>query len=283
MFLPTLIFIILFNYYPLLGIRFAFYQYTVFGRPRFIGWNNFQRLFESLRFWSVFTNTLTISITNLLLGMVASVLVALLLNEIGRGYLKRPLQTLIYIPHFMSWVVVASIFHLILSPQSGIVNHFLMGAGILKTPIYFLANDKWWRPAFYFITRWKETGYGTIIYLAALTGINPELYESAAIDGAGKLKQALHITLPCITPTIIIVLVLQLSRVLDLFEPIFVLYNPAVYSVADVIQTYNFRVGLLNSDYGYSTAVGLFRSLICMFLVLGANYASKRIRGRGLL
>jgi putative aldouronate transport system permease protein len=220
---------------------------------------------------------------NLAFGMVAAVLIALLLNEIGRMYLKRPIQTIIYLPHFMSWVVVASIFHLILSPQNGFVNNLLTGIGIIKTPIYFLANENWWRPAFYFISRWKETGWGTIIYLAALTSINPELYESAAIDGAGRLKQALYITLPSIMPTIIIVLILQLSRVLNIFEPIFVLYNAAVYSVADVIQTYNYRVGLVESDYGYSTAVGLFRSIICMFLVIGANYMSKRIRGRGVL
>jgi len=282
MFLPTLIFVFLFNYLPLIGIRFAFYRYNVFALPKFVGWTNFKTLFESLRFWSVFTNTLQISLVNLVLGMVTSVLIALLLNEIGRTYLKRPLQTIIYIPHFMSWVVVASIFQIILAPQSGIVNNFLTHAGLEK-PIYFLANEKWWRPAFYFINRWKETGWGTVIYLAALTGINPELYESAAIDGAGKLKQAIYITLPCLVPTIVIVLILQLSRVLNIFEPIFVLYNPAVYSVSDVIQTYTYRVGLLDSDYGYSTAVGLFRSLICMFLVLGANYVSKRVRGRGIL
>jgi putative aldouronate transport system permease protein len=183
----------------------------------------------------------------------------------------------------MSWVVVASIFHIILSPQNGFINNIITRIGIIKTPIYFLASEKWWRPAFYFISRWKETGWGTIIYLAALTGINPELYESASIDGAGKLKQALYITLPSLLPTIIIVLILNLSRILNIFESIFVLYNPVVYSVADVIQTYNYRVGLLDSDYGYSTAVGLFRSLICMVLVIGANFISKRIRGRGIL
>jgi len=282
MFLPTFIFVILFNYLPMLGIRFAFYRYNVFAPPKFVGWTNFKTLFASSRFWSVFTNTLQISLMNLVLGMVASILIALLLNEISRTYLKRPLQTIIYIPHFMSWVVVASIFQLILAPQSGIVNNFLEVLGLDK-PIYFLANERWWRPAFYFINRWKETGWGTVIYLAALTSINPELYESAAIDGAGKLKQAIYITLPCLMPTIIIVLILQLSRVLNIFEPIFVLYNPAVYSVSDVIQTYTYRVGLLDSDYGYSTAVGLFRSLICMFLVLGANHISNRVRGRGIL
>ena len=283
MFLPTLIFVILFNYLPMLGIRYAFYRYNAFAPPRFVGWVNFERLFASSRFWSVFRNTLQISLVNLVLGMIASVGIALLLNEIGRGYLKRPLQTIIYIPHFMSWVVVASVFQLILSPQNGFINNVLTGTGMLKTPIYFLADEKWWQPAFYFINRWKETGWGTVIYLAALTSINPELYDSAMIDGAGKLKQALYITIPCIMPTIVIVTVLQLSRVLNIFESVFVLYNPAVYSVSDVIQTYNYRVGLLDSDFGYATAVGLFRSFICMFLVLGANYASKRIRGRGIL
>ena len=283
MFLPTLISVFLFNYLPILGIRFAFYRYNVFSPPRFIGWANFERLFESERFWSVFRNTLEISLMNLVLGMLASVLIALLLNEIGRLYLKRPIQTIIYVPHFMSWVVVASIFHIILSPQGGFVNNVLTGIGIIDRPIFFMANESWWRPVFYFVNRWKATGWGTIIYLAALTGINPELYESAEIDGAGKMKQARYITIPCIAPTIIIVMVLQLASVLNIFESVLVMYNPVVYSVADVIQTYNYRIGLLSSDYGFSTAVGLFRSIICMFLVLGANYISKRVRGRGIL
>jgi putative aldouronate transport system permease protein len=283
MFLPTFVFTLLFHYFPILGIRFAFYRYNVFSPPRPVGFANFSKLFGSSRFWSVFSNTIEISLMNLTLGMIAAVFIALLLNEITHTYLKSPIQTIIYVPHFMSWVVVASIFHIILSPQNGFINNILTGIGLTKSPIYFLASEKWWRPAFYFISRWKETGWGTIIYLAALTGINPELYESASIDGAGKLKQALYITLPSLLPTIIIVLILSLSRILNIFESIFVLYNPVVYSVADVIQTYNYRVGLLDSDYGYSTAVGLFRSLICMVLVIGANFVSRRIRGRGIL
>lgn len=283
MFLPTLIFIVLFNYLPILGIRYSFYRYNVFSRPRFTGLDNFRKLFGSSRFWSVFSNTIEISLWNLVLGMLVSVLIALLLNEIGNPKLKRPIQTIIYLPHFMSWVVVASIFSIILSPQNGFVNKVLTATGLVEKPIYFLASEKWWRPVFYFVSRWKETGWGTIIYLAALTGINPELYESASIDGAGRLKQAVYITLPSLMPTIIIVLILNLSRILNIFESVFVLYNPVVYSVADVIQTYNYRLGLIDADYGYSTAVGLFRSLICMVLVIGANLISKRVRGRGIL
>jgi putative aldouronate transport system permease protein len=220
---------------------------------------------------------------NLAIGMVIGVTVAMLLNEIANKKLRSPIQTIIYVPHFMSWVVTASIFNIILSPSNGFVNAFLKEIGLINESIYFLANEKYWRGAFYFISRWKDTGWDTIVYLAALTSINPELYESASIDGAGKFRQAFSITLPSLMSTIIIVMILSLSRVLNIFESVFVLYNPAVYSVADVIQTYNYRVGLIDSDYGYSTAVGLFRSVICVFLVLGANYASKKVRGRGII
>ena len=283
MFLPTLIMVFLFNYLPIPGIRFAFFRYNVFTAPIFVGWWNFERLFSSQRFWSVFRNTLELSLGNLFIGMICAIGIALLLNEISRLIMKRTIQTIIYLPHFMSWVVVASIWHIILAPQGGFVNNVLTGLGIIDRPIFFIADERWWRPWFFFVNRWKATGWGTIIYLAALTGINPELYESSAIDGAGRLKQTWYITLPCIAPTIIIVLVLNLASVLNLFESVLVMYNPAVYSVADVIQTYNFRIGLIESDYGYSTAVGLFRSIICMFLVLGANKVSKRVRGRGIL
>jgi len=217
--------------------------------------------------------------------LIISVIVALLINEIYTLKLKKVVQTVIYLPHFLSWVVVASIFMIILSPQGGFVNQILTGTGLVKEPIYFLAERKWWRPAYYFIGRWKETGWGTIIYLATLTGISPELYEAASIDGANRFKQTLYITIPSLMNTVIIVLILNLAKVLNLFESVFVLYNPLVYEVADVLQTYVYRLALnANSpDYGFSTAVGLFKSLVSLILVLGSNWASKKVRGRGIL
>lgn len=284
MFIPTLILLILFNYMPMVGIRYAFYKYNAFNpNPEFIGLDNFRKLFASSRFWSVLQNTVVMSLVNLLLGTVISVVVALLLNEITRTSIKKPIQTIIYLPHFLSWVVVASIFFILLSPQDGFVNNILMTLGVIDKPIYFFASEKWWRPVYYFINRWKATGWGTIIYLAALAGISPELYEAAAIDGAGHMKRARHITLPSLAPTIIVVLILDIAKILNVFESVFVLYNPSVYSVADVIQTYTYRLGLIDSDYGFSTAVGLFRSVISVVLVIGTDKLSQKVRGRGII
>lgn len=285
MFLPVLVALILFYYLPMVGIRFAFYKYTPFAPPTFVGMANFKRLWSTPSFWTAFRNTLEISLVNLFLSMIISIVVALLINEIGHLRLKKTVQTIIYLPHFLSWVVVASIFMIVLSPQGGFVNQVLLSLGIIKEPIYFLAEEKWWRPVYFFISRWKETGWGTIIYLATLTSISPELYEAASIDGAGRFKQTLYITIPSIMNTVIIVLILNLAKVLNLFESVFVLYNPLVYHVSDVIQTYVYRLALNANapDYGFSTAVGLFKSVVSCMLVLFSNWASKKVRGRGIL
>ena len=204
-------------------------------------------------------------------------------------FAKKTLQTVIYLPHFMSWAVVASIFSLFLSPSStGMVNGLLRDWGILKEAdknIYFLASTTWWRPIYWFIQVWKETGWGTIIYLATLSGINPELYEAADIDGATRMQKIRFVTLPALTNTIITVLILNLAKVMNLFESVFVLYNNAVFEVSDVIATYIYRqtFAIALPNYGYSTAVGLFRSLVGCVLVLICNYASKRVRGRGIV
>ncbi len=285
MFLPVFITVFTFNYRPMLGIRYAFYQYTPFKGPNFIGLDNFKRLTGTDAFWNAFVNTLEISLINLTLSMFFSVLIALLLNEIINNSVKRSFQTIVYLPHFLSWIVTASVFLLILSPQNGLVNSALMKIGLIDEPIYFLADAKWWRPTYFFITRWKETGWGTVIFLATLAGISPELYEASAIDGAGRWKQTLYITIPSIMNTFVIVLILNLAKILNIFESVLVLYNDRVYSVADVIQTYVYRLSIIapTPDYGYSTAVGLFKSLIACFLVIGSNYASKKIRGRGII
>ncbi len=284
MFIPVMAVLVLFYYLPMWGIRFALYKYNPYiPEPVFIGFANFTKLFSTDRFWAAFNNTIILSLVNLFLAMFFSVLVALLLNEIYNVTMKKFVQTVIYLPHFLSWVVVASIFMILLSPQSGFLNAVLVKVGILNEPIYFLANEKWWRPVWYFISRWKETGWGTIIFLAALSGISPELYEAAEIDGAGRLKQTWYITVPSLLNTILVVFILQLAKVMNVFESVFVLYNPLVYSVSDVIQTYTYRVGLIQADYGYSTAVGLFKSFISLILVVTADYASQKIRGRGIV
>ncbi len=288
MFLPVFIFVLLFNYLPMLGVRYAFFDYKSVGEPTFVGMKHFQSLWQKPAFWTAFTNTLELSIVKLLINTFTAVIISLLLNEIYNLKAKKFLQTLIYLPHFLSWVVTASIFHLILSPHGeGLVNAFLVQFGVLEKgqEIYFLANKTWWRPVYYIINIWKETGWGTILYLATLAGISPDLYEAAQIDGANRFKRILYITMPALANTIITVLILNLAKIMNLFESVFVLYNTAVTDVSDVIQTYIYRqtFGQGMPNYGYTTAVGLFKSLVACVLVLICNYASKKVRGRGIV
>lgn len=289
MFLPVFIFVLLINYWPMLGVRYAFYDYKPVGEPVFVGFKHFQKLFETDAFWNSFSNTLELSIMRLILTNVASIVVSVFLNEMGNLVAKKTLQTLIYLPHFMSWAVVASIFSLLLSPSAtGMINGWLKDLGVIPADqmgIYFLADSKVWRPIFYLINIWKETGWGTIIFLATLSGINPELYEAADIDGATRLQKIRFVTMPALANTIITVLVLNLAKVLNMFEPVFVLYNNAVYDVADVISTYIYRqtFAIALPNYGYSTAVGLFRSLVGGALVILCNWLSKKVRGRGIV
>lgn len=288
MFLPVFVFLIIMNYLPMLGVRWAFFDYKPVGDPVFVGFKHFQALFAKPAFWTAFKNTLVLSIVKLLLNTFMAVAISILLNEMMNLTAKKLLQTVIYLPHFMSWVVVASLFSLILSPTySGMVNGMLVDWGIIPETgkIYFMADPKWWRPVFYIVNVWKDTGWGTIIYLATLAGISPELYEAADIDGATRLQKMRFVTLPALNNTILTVLILNLAKVMNLFESVFVMYNSAVIEVSDVIQTYIYRqtFGQGIPNYGYTTAVGLFKSLVGCVLVLACNYASKKIRGRGIV
>lgn len=279
--IPVLLLLFLFYYLPMAGIRIAFYEWGIFGPVEFVGLDNFKTVFASNMFWRSFRNTLSLSFVNLLLSMVFSVGLALLLNEVRCVGFKKVSQTILYMPHFLSWVAVASIFTMFLSPQNGFVNQMIKSMG--GEPIYFLVSEEWWTPVYLFINRWKETGWSTIIFIAALTGVDQEMYEAASIDGATRLKQAWYITLPAIQNTILVVFILNLAKVLNVFESVLVLYNPMVYDVADVIGTYTYRAGLLNSDYGTATAIGLFKSVVSLVLVVAANKASKKIKGEGIL
>jgi putative aldouronate transport system permease protein len=287
MFLPVIAFAILFYYAPMFGVLFAFTKYkaTSVGGPEFIGLDNFENLFigvKSTFFWRSLANTIFLSVTNLVIATIVTVIMALLLNELVSRRGRSFIQTITYLPHFMSWVVVASIFAIILSPQDGLINNILKTFGA-KDSIYFLANDDWWTPVFLFIYRWKETGWGTIIYLAALTTINPELYEAAEVDGAGRFKQAFLITLPALTTTILIVFILNLGKILNIFESVFVLQNPMVYDTSDVLTTFAYRAGFREGNYGLGTAIDLFKSFFGLFLVLGTDAINRRIRGSSVL
>ena len=294
MFLPVFIYVIIMNYWPMLGLRFSFYEYRAAGRgvKTFIGLQHFRTMFlnpiKAPAFWASFRNTLVLSVVKLLITTFASVIVSIFLNEMRNLHAKKTLQTIIYLPHFMSWAVVASIFSLFLSPSStGLVNGALRSMGVVGEGeyIYFLAKSEWWRPIYYIINIWKETGWGTIIFLATLSGINPELYEAADIDGATRGQKIWYVTVPALANTIITVLILNLAKVMNLFESVFVLYNTAVLDVSDVISTYIYRqtFATMNPDYGFTTAVGLFKSLVGCVLVLVCNWLSKKTRGRGIV
>ena len=286
MFLPVFIMVILFFYWPMLGCRFAFTKYVI-RAPYYVGLYHFNRMFTNdVYFWRAFRNTLVLSLTKLILNTGMAVIISLLLNEIVSLGSKKTVQTIVYLPHFMSWVVVASVFKMILDPNaSGVINSILLKANIISDPIYFLGETKYWRSMFYIMNIWKDTGWGTILFLATLSGISPDLYEAAQIDGANRWNRLIHITLPALANTIITVFILNLAKVMNLFESVFVTMNDAVVAVSDVLQTYIYAktFGSGNSDYGYSTAVGLFKSFVGMILVLGCNWASKKVRGRGIV
>ncbi len=290
MFLPVFIFAIIFFYLPMLGVRYAFTSYNGIKAATFIGLQNFQKMFSMPNFWSAFINTLEISIIKLVLTTVVAVVVSIFLNEIINIHFKKIVQTIIYLPHFMSWVVTASVFSLILAPTSqGLVNTFLVNIGVLDSSsmIYFLGNSKWWRFSYYIINIWKETGWQTVIFMATLAGINTELYEAASIDGAGRWGKMRYITYPALRNTILTVLILNLAKVMNLFESAFVLQNDAVLDTANVLETYiyyqTFNSGAI-PNYGYTTAIGLFKSLVGCILVLACNHLSKKIRdGRGIV
>ncbi|WP_349671149.1 ABC transporter permease subunit [Lacrimispora sp.] len=287
MFLPVLIFALVFHYLPMLGIRYAFYSYKGIKEPVFIGLAHFEKMMNMPGFWSAFGNTIVLSIVKLLLNTIMAVVLSLMLNELRSATFKKITQTIVYLPHFMSWVVTASVFSLILSPTgAGLLNAVLIRLGILNEGIYYLGSQNWWRPMYYVINVWKDTGWGTIIFMATLSGINPELYEAASMDGAGRLNRLRYITMPALNNTIITVLILNLAKVMNLFESVFVMQNDAVRQQADVLQTYiytqTFNSGAL-PDYGYTTAVGLISSLVGCFLVLICNKTSYKVRGRGIV
>lgn len=286
MFLPVLVMVILFNYLPMTGCRYAFTKYLI-QNPYYIGIKHFHSMLTNdVYFWHAFTNTLFLSIVKLILNTGAAVIISLLLNEIVNLLFKKTVQTIIYLPHFMSWVVTAAIWRTILSPNAdGIVNSLLIKMGVLNEGIYFLGNIDTWTGAFFVINVWKDTGWGTILFLATLSGISPDLYEAAQIDGANRWKRLIYITLPALANTIITVFILNLAKVMNLFESVFVLQNSAVMDQSNVLQTfvYNKTFGAGLSDFGYTTAVGLFKSFIGMILVLSCNYLSKKVRGRGIV
>jgi putative aldouronate transport system permease protein len=281
MILPGLLYYVVFKYIPLLGLGLSFTDYGFRANVSFVGLDNFKRLLSSSIFWNAFKNTMIISLANIVFYFPAPIIVALLVNELKSTKAKRLIQFLIYIPYFFSWVVVGSIFVNLLSPSSGLINNVITKFG--GKPIYFMASANHFRSILVSSYIWRQMGYGAVIYIAALTTIPPELYEAATIDGAGHWGKLVYVTIPSIRTTIVTMLLLNLSHVLMIFEQVLVMYNAAVYDVADVLQTYVFREGLLAGDIGYSIAVGMFTSIISFVLVMSTNKASSKFLDEPIL
>ena len=280
--------VVIFNYASYGGIRMIFMDYKPakgYAGSKWVGWATFQKVFKDKDFIRALKSSIVFNLLDLAVGFPMPIILALILNELRFPRFKKVTQTILYLPHFLSWVIVGSVAYQMFRPTTGMVNVFLMNAGIIQNGIPFL-TEKWhWAVTYLLIGVWQGMGWGTIIYLAAITGISGELYEAAMIDGANRWKRLIYITLPALANTIITVFILNLAKVMNLFESVFVTMNDAVVNVSNVLQTYVYRktFGSGNSDYGYTTAVGLFKSFVGMILVLGCNYASKKVRGRGIV
>ncbi len=281
MLIPGIVWYIIFKYLPMLSLGLAFTDYGFRAKVSFIGLKNFSRLFSSSIFWNAFRNTLIISVANIVFYFPVPLIVALMINELRSMRAKKGIQFLIYIPYFFSWVVVGSIFVNLLSPSTGPVNAVIKALG--QKPVYFMASTEHFRGVVVLSYIWRQMGYGAVIYIAALTTVDSQLYEAATIDGAGHWGQLWHVTLPAIRSTVVTMLLLNLSHVLMIFEQILVMYNAAVYDVADVLQTYVYREGVLNGDIGYSIAVGMFTSIVSLTLVLTTNKISSKFLEESVL
>ena len=284
MLLPGLILVAVFNYTPMAGLIIAFQKFIpskgMFGDQQWVGLGNFTYVFSLPGFDQALKNTIVIAFWKIVLGLIVPIVFALMLNEVNRNGFKRTVQTIVYLPYFLSWVVLGGILTNLLSMDSGIVNGILQKLGF--APIGFLTDERFFVPTMVVSMIWKTFGWNTIIYLAAMTGIDPQLYEAATVDGANRWQQLLHITLPCIRSTIIVILITRIGGLMQAgFEQIFVLYHPGVYGVADIIDTYVYRMGLQEGKFELA-AVGLFKSVINFVLVVIANKAARMAGEEGI-
>ncbi|WP_020619409.1 ABC transporter permease [Paenibacillus daejeonensis] len=282
--LPGILYFLIFKYLPMWGIVISFQNYSPYAgvfNSNWVGFDHFRRFFSNPDFWLLFRNTMAINLLNLTLFFPLPIILSLLLNELRGVLYKRVLQSVFYLPHFLSWVIIFSLTFLMFSQGEGIINKMLVFFG--QDPYPFLTDPN----IFWFMLTgqsiWKEAGWGTILFLAAIAGIDQQQYEAAKMDGAGRLRQMWHVTLPSIRTVIVILLILRLGDMMDVgFEQVFLMYNGAVSHVAEVFDTYVYRVGIQQGQFSYSTAVGLFKSVVGLVLVLGANYLAKRAGEEGI-
>lgn len=277
MLLPGMLFLLVFSYVPMFGIVMAFQNYStgkgILNSP-FVGLWNFQYMFSLPDIWEIIRNTMVIAAGKMIFTTLASLAFAILLNEIRIKWMKKTVQTIVYLPHFLSWVILASVVVNMFS-LDGIVNQFMAAVGLEQ--INFLGSNTAFQPLLIFTDVWKEFGYGSIVYLAAITSIDPGLHEAAAIEGANWWQRVLHVTLPGMLTIILLMSVMNIANILNAgFDQVYNLYNPVVYETGDIIDTYVYRMGLLDHQYSFSTAVGLFKSVVGMVLMVSVNQLSKK-------
>ena len=284
MLIPGLASLILFHYIPMYGISMAFQDFNVvkgFFKSPWVGFDNFAYLLKSREFYAILRNSILISLYRMFWGFPVPIILALMLNEVKNIYYKKTIQTILYLPHFISWVVIVGIVYNFLSPSTGIINHIIKSFG--GEPIAFLQEEKYFRSILVISDIWKGSGWGTIIYLAAISGIDESLYEAAIIDGATRMQRIRYVTIPGIMSTIIVLLILRSGSILrNGFEQIFLMYSPLVYDVADVFETYTYRVGLREGRFSYATAVGMFQSIVGLILIWTTNRLSRKFGEGGL-
>lgn len=285
MILPGLILVLIFSYIPMGGLIIAFQKFIpskgMFGNQKWIGLGNFEYVFSLPGFNRAILNTIVIAFWKILLGLIVPIIFALLLNELKGRRFKKWVQTIVYLPYFMSWVVLGGIFRDMLSPGDGVINQIIQALG--GDPIFFLGDNRYFQPTIIATDIWKNFGYGAIVYLAAILGIDNQLYEAAQIDGANRWQQTWHITLPGMRMIIVLMMVLSLGNVLNAgFDQVFNLYSTSVYETGDIIDTFVYRLGLLDAQYGPATAVGLFKSIVSTLFIsvsyfLAYKFADYRI------
>ena len=284
MFIPVILYFVIFCYVPMYGVIISFQDYY----PRlgitgseWVGFKHFEKLFTGRYFFPVLRNTLIISIGKLLFGFPAPIILCLLLNEVRSLKFKKVVQTISYLPHFISWVVLASIVQTILSPSSGVVNYIIQLLG--GEPIFFMGSSDWFRKVIVGSSIWRDTGWQTVVFMAAILSIDPQLYEAADLDGAGRFQKMIYVTLPCIAPTIIIIFIMATGNVIqDDFDQIYNMLNAKVMDVGDVIGTYTYRMGIEKMNFSYATAVGLFKNVVSLILVTFTNAFSRKLSGSSL-
>lgn len=280
MLLPGLVILLLFSYGPIYGLQIAFKDYIIsegiWGSP-WVGLKHFENFFHVPGAVAAIRNTVIISLYKLIIGFPAPIILALMINEVRCNAFKRTVQTITYLPHFISWVILGGIIYNLLSPSSGLVSGVCQLFGIENPPI-LMTSTRWFRSIIVISSIWQEIGWNAVVYLAAISGINAEMYESAIIDGARRTQMMRYITVPTIAPTIATLLILRMSGILNAgFDQIFNLYNASVMPVADIIDTYVYRVGLVGMQYSFNTAIGLFKSLVGLIMVVAVNFIVKRI------